>query len=185
MLNNCYLKHHLNKIQLISATLWLVVRKQDFCCCLFDIDRKQIWPGGILIPLKSKPQLVQSSILLMSEWFSVASDPTAVLRINHFFLFPLLGLLFVGTLSKRVFLWGALGPHHNIWNVFTMLNNFGAFICHFNFNLIRQTQKRLQQLSVLLLQFRRPYKTKTFSTCQDASLWLETSGLPSPLLANR
>lgn len=88
--------------------------------------------------------LVQRPILLMPEWFSVASDPTTVLspkRIQHLLLFSLLGLLFLGILSKSILPLGAQGPHHKIQNVSTMSKNLWASLCHFNFNLIRKDKK--------------------------------------------
>lgn len=106
--------------------------------------------------------LVQNPILLMSEWFSVASDPLVLSpkRIHHLLLILLPGLLFLGILSKSILLLGTQRPHHKRWNVFTMLKNLWASIYHFNFNLIRKDS--FQQCSVLLSLVKRPLKKKKF-----------------------
>lgn len=96
MLNNCYQKHHLSTIQLISAML--LARKQAFCL-LFEIDRKQVNSMAILIPLKSKLLYwfrVQSCQYLSD--FSVTSDSTTVPgpeKNQDLFLISMTGLLFL------------------------------------------------------------------------------------------
>lgn len=126
--------------------------------------------------------LVQSPIMLMSEWFSVASDPAVVLSpegIQHLLLISLPSLQFLGILSKSIWLFQAQGPHHKLWNVFTILKNLWASICNFNINLIRKDKIFPAAFSSAV---KRPLqKKKKNSTYQATSFWLGTNKVPSEI----